>query len=454
MYTVTAYVNNVPPFPTPQAPCTISDEDCQALYNKNSSLVYASYTPICNITSTSPLPTYSTDSAGQSCSLCYVKANSAQLLYWPVRTVDGSGNLCNSSIQTQGLARTGDGPNTFVTGGVTITSPSVGIYLASVSRADGCYTTLTSTIVVVPPSEVSSARGVRALYQSQPFQYQDLNYKCQPANSSMYWIQNEPGNDCYQQVPAVAYFMGEYEFGQEQYYPTKYGPPLTIGPDYRPYILPPATMTDWANSIFHTSGCQIQVNGVWDPPRALLPGTTVLTPVVAWGTATSSTAVSTSSASPAEVEHSQLAETTASRVTSTTTAVADNLGSEKTSRIESSGLTTGIVTSEIRSVVSSEVEVQSTVVMTTESESSPSIDVETSTMVSENESPSTDLPTSSVSAARESTPSEPFTPVAATQSEVIFFGLFTCDIFICEIIACGVFTCGVPRPGGRAQDLK
>lgn len=217
MYTVTAYVNNVPPFPTPQAPCTISDEDCQALYNKNSSLVYASYTPICNITSTSPLPTYSTDSAGQSCSLCYVKANSAQLLYWPVRTVDGSGNLCNSSIRTLGLARTGDGPNTFVTGGVTITSPSVGIYLASVSRADGCYTTLTSTIVVVPPSEVSSARGVRALYQSEPFQYQDLNYKCQPANSSIYWIQNEPGNDCYQQVPAVAYFMGEYEFGQEQY---------------------------------------------------------------------------------------------------------------------------------------------------------------------------------------------------------------------------------------------
>lgn len=45
--------------------------------------------------------------------------------------------------------------------------------------------------------------------------------------------------------------------------PTAFGPLLTIGPDYRPYILPPESMTDWANSIYSTSGCQIQVNGVW-----------------------------------------------------------------------------------------------------------------------------------------------------------------------------------------------
>ncbi|KAH0343713.1 hypothetical protein KCU83_g8687, partial [Aureobasidium melanogenum] len=173
-------------------------------------------------------------------------------------------------------------------------------------------------------------------------------FPCQPANSSKSWIQDEPGNDCYQQVPAAAYFSGESAFGWDEYYPTAVGPPLTIGPDYRPYILPPASMTDWANSIFSTSECEIQVDGVWDPPRALLPGTTVLTPVVAWGTATSTIAVSTSSASPAEVNHSQLAETPASQVISTATAVADSLGSEQTSRTESSGLTTVIITSEIR----------------------------------------------------------------------------------------------------------
>ncbi|KAG9943344.1 hypothetical protein KCU85_g8765, partial [Aureobasidium melanogenum] len=308
-------------------------------------------------------------------------ASSAQLLYWPVRTIDGSGNLCNSSVQTQGLPRTGDGPNTFVTGGVTITSPSVGIYMASVSRADGCYTTLASTVVVVPPSEVLSARGARALYDHEPFQYQDLNYHCQPANSSDSWIQDEPGNDCYQQVPAAAYFSGESAFNWDEYYPTSVGPPLTIGPNYRPYILPPASMTDWANSIFSTSGCQIQVDGVWDPPRALVPGTTVLTPVVAWETATSATTTSTSSATPAEVEHSQLAETTASQIITTATAAADNLGSGQTSKAEPSSLTTVIVTSEIRSALSSGVEVQSTTVVVAESASSSATEAQSTTVV-------------------------------------------------------------------------
>lgn len=217
-YNVTQYVYNTPPYPTPQAPCTISNDDCQALYEKNSSLVYASYQPICNISSTSSTTlTYATDSAGHTCSMCYLRASSARLLYWPVRTVNGSGDICASSVQTLGLPRTGDGPNTFVTDGVTITSPSVGIYLASVSRQDQCYTTVASTVVVVPASEVLSARGARALYDHEPFQYQDLNYKCQPANSSEYWIQDEPGNDCYQQVPAVAYFSGESAFGWDEY---------------------------------------------------------------------------------------------------------------------------------------------------------------------------------------------------------------------------------------------
>lgn len=217
-YNVTEYVYNIPPYPTPQDPCTILDDHCQALYDRNSSLVYASYNPICNITSmSSSRLTYATDSAGHTCSQCYLRASSARLLYWPVRTVDGSGDICGSSIETQVLPRTGDGPNSFVTDGVTITSPSVGIYLASVSRADQCYTTLASTIVVVPASEVLSARGARALYDHEPFRYQDLNYKCQPANSSEHWTQDEPGDGCYQEVPAVAYFSGESAFDWDEY---------------------------------------------------------------------------------------------------------------------------------------------------------------------------------------------------------------------------------------------
>ncbi|KAK6000560.1 hypothetical protein QM012_003806 [Aureobasidium pullulans] len=427
MYNVTGYVYNIPPYPTPQAPCTISEDDCQALYEKNSSLVYASYNPICNISSTSSSSlTYATDSAGHTCSQCYLRASSARLLYWPVRTIAGSGDICGSSIQTQGLPRTGDGPNTFVTDGVTITSPSVGIYLASVSRADRCYTTLASTIVVVPPSEVLSARGARALYDHQPFQYQDLNYKCQPANSSEYWIQDEPGDDCYQQVPAVAYFSGESAFDWDEYYPTAFGPPLTIGPDYRPYILPPASMTDWANSIFSTSGCQIQVNGVWDPPRALLPGSTVPTPVVAWETATSAITASTSSALPAEADHSQLAETSGTQTDYTATALPDDLGDAPTPSVIASGHTTIIMTSEIRTALSSVVGEQSASVETTPSGSmysvqEPSVDATSSgvptqstiaTAMSEDQSSSAVSPASGTFISQGSTPSEFVTSAA------------------------------------------
>lgn len=45
--------------------------------------------------------------------------------------------------------------------------------------------------------------------------------------------------------------------------PTAYTRALTIGDDYRPYVLLPSTMTEWANSVFHTTSCEIQVNGIW-----------------------------------------------------------------------------------------------------------------------------------------------------------------------------------------------
>jgi len=45
--------------------------------------------------------------------------------------------------------------------------------------------------------------------------------------------------------------------------PTAYTRALTIGDDYRPYILLPSTMIEWANSVFHTTSCEIQVNGIW-----------------------------------------------------------------------------------------------------------------------------------------------------------------------------------------------
>lgn len=173
------------------------------------------------------------------------------------------------------------------------------------------------------------------------------------------------------------------------------------------------------------------LNSCRDPPRALLPGTTVLTPVVAWETATSANAASASSASPAEIEHSQLTETIVSQVVPTATADADNLSSIQTSEAESSGLTTVIITSQIRTALSSLAEAQSTAVVMTEGESSsstaePAIGATPNTILtssntkttansSEDQSPSAELRTFSASSSHESASSEVVTPGTGTQ---------------------------------------
>ena len=101
--------------------------------------------------------------------------------------------------------RTGLGPNTFVTAGVTITSPSVAISLAGVSRQDGCYTTIDNTIIPVDADSVTSIRGGGIGYLYYPFQYQHLNYECIAANGSLY-VADGSGPDCYTVVPSIAYF--------------------------------------------------------------------------------------------------------------------------------------------------------------------------------------------------------------------------------------------------------
>lgn len=80
-----------------------------------------------------------------------------------------------------------------------------------------------------------------------------------------------------------------------------------------------------------------------DPPRALIPGTTVATPVVAWSTPPAAVASSTVSAVPAEADHTQLPETSIVQPPATSTALADSLGSESQSPIEPSVSTNAVL---------------------------------------------------------------------------------------------------------------
>ncbi|KAI5203008.1 hypothetical protein AUEXF2481DRAFT_44107 [Aureobasidium subglaciale EXF-2481] len=330
-YNVTEYSYNVPPYSVSTAPCTIQQPDCQALYDLNNTLVQSQGTPICSFSSTSTSSkSFPTGPKGYACSYCNIVASTARLLYWPVRTLDGNGDLCNSTAQTQGLPRTGDGPNTFVADGVTITSPSVGVSLMGVSRADGCGVTVASTVVALHATDLVSIRGARALFSYYPFRFQDLNYKCRSRDNTTTWIQDYPGDGCYQEVPAEAYFSGESAFVWHEYYPTAYDTALTIGPDYRPYILPPSSMTEWANEVYSTD-CYIQVDGVWDPPYALVQATTIVSPTLAWQTAAKTSKSVDSQALPAQTVPTMMVPTSDATTGSRTTFKPSNVATSRDS---------------------------------------------------------------------------------------------------------------------------
>lgn len=206
----TTWTNTNPTFvfatyPTP-APCSISPEDCKLLHSSWTSHWNAMtrglqsnglLDPPCTTRSSSY--SYSTNSNGDVCDNCQIIGSKIRLLYWPVVTRAGFGNLCNKTAETISATPTGDGPNTFETLGITITSPSVAVSIAGLSRVDKCGTTIADTIIPVLPEDVSSVDGARALFTHMPFNFANLNYKCLSDPDVIYFTTSDR-TDCYQQV--------------------------------------------------------------------------------------------------------------------------------------------------------------------------------------------------------------------------------------------------------------
>lgn len=263
------------PYPTPQ-PCSISPGDCKLLWSSWTShwnsitLNTPDYTeglasPPCN-TSTAPEPSYSTNADGKQCNNCLIAGNEIRLLYWPVTTVAGSGDLCSKSAETFTAAQTGP-PRSLVTEGITITSPTIAISIGGLSRVDDCGTTVPHTIIPVLPEDVTSVEGARALFTHKPFNFADLNYKCLDAPNSDF-ISTGTRTDCYREVPASAYFLGFQNAAGANWLDPNAFANRTIWPNYQPQVLPPATITSAIRSIWGED-CYIHPNGIWDPPKAL-----------------------------------------------------------------------------------------------------------------------------------------------------------------------------------------
>lgn len=194
------------------------------------------------------------------------------MIYWPVRTPSGSDNLCNTNISTIPVSA-GKTPRSAVYEGLTITSPTVAMSLSSIEA--GCGTTIDSTIILVPPEQVTSIIGVRAEFGDFPFEFANLNWRCQAPGSTNYTIEDSGGDDCYQEVPALAYMDGPINFDVDD---IAMGGPcfesnttqIVIANDYTPAVVLPSVFYPVITSLWGPY-CQPWINGVWDPPVALTP---------------------------------------------------------------------------------------------------------------------------------------------------------------------------------------
>ena len=274
----TTWTNTNPTFifasyPTP-APCSINPEDCILLYSSWTSHYHAMtkgphfgglLDPPCT-TKTSSY-SYSTNSNGEVCNNCQVIGSKIRLLYWPVTTKAGSGNLCSMAAETLTAKPSGNGPNTFVTQDITITSPTVAVSIGGLSRVDQCGTTVQDTIIPVLPADVSSVEGARALFTHRPFNFANLNYRCM-SNPGAIYITTSGRDDCYQEVPASAYFYGYANAAGADWWSPEAFANSTIWNNYQPQVLPPNTLTAAIQSLWG-SDCNIHPDGVWDPPIAL-----------------------------------------------------------------------------------------------------------------------------------------------------------------------------------------
>ncbi|KAK3659720.1 hypothetical protein LTR56_001083 [Elasticomyces elasticus] len=253
-------------YPGPSPTCTVAPDDCDLLWSSwssgyslvESATIAYSYplAPACTFAGLEP-----------TCDACQIVAASARLLYWPVTTVPGTGDLCNKTAKTITATPTGP-PRTFVTSGITITSPTVGVSFGGMSRIDGCGTTIKDTIIPVRPEEIATVRGYHSFFSHWQFNFADLNYICTSNASSE--IPMEERDDCYLAVPANAYLAGTQE-AMDSILQQQLNESLTIWPDYHPQLLPPETMLPMISSIWATNHDQCSINplGVWDPPVAL-----------------------------------------------------------------------------------------------------------------------------------------------------------------------------------------
>ncbi|KAH0375767.1 hypothetical protein KCU92_g10045, partial [Aureobasidium melanogenum] len=278
-------------------PCNASPEECEYLYY-HSGLSWDDITlmALCGSPAHLGLP-------------CLIMGGPVQLAYFPVTTV-GS-DKCHMNVST--ITNTG-GPTSIEALGTTLTSGSVylsfkSLYAFQEGFGERIGPAFTDFILPLPSSAISTQCGgwFSAQGPGTPLNYADLNY---PWPASAYNCMNRCRTDL--------------SFTISNGTGVRWTPPpqcSTIWSDLNPILAMP---TEVRNLVPAWSTCSMWdvalPNFVFDPPRALVAGTTVATPTPAWMHQDSTTP-----ASPAATSYTALPETLASTPTtsSATTSSAD-----------------------------------------------------------------------------------------------------------------------------------
>ncbi|KAG9592567.1 hypothetical protein KCU60_g7273, partial [Aureobasidium melanogenum] len=297
-------------------PCKASPEECEYLYY-HSGLSWDDITlmALCGSPAHLGLP-------------CLIMGGPVQLAYFPVTTI-GS-DKCHNNGST--ITNTG-GPTSIEALGTTLTSGSVylsfkSLYAFQEGFGERIGPAFTDFILPLPSSAISTQCGgwFSAQGPGTPLNYADLNY---PWPASAYNCMNRCRTDL--------------SFTISNGTGVRWTPPpqcSTIWSDLNPILAMP---TEVRNLVPAWSTCSMWdaalPNFVFDPPRALVAGTTVATPTPAWMHQDSTTP-----ASPAATSYTALPETLASSPTTSSTTTSSAGQSADQSSTASSSIASVVAT--------------------------------------------------------------------------------------------------------------
>lgn len=262
----------IPTFKEPRPSCSVPASYCTQLWSDFATSGGWMYAGTQN-----PVPQCSTSSDFYpGCEKCYISAYELQLYYWPVTTTGA--NSCYQDGTTVTAKPTGNGPNTRVVDGFTMTSPSVYLAFQNIAASAAnmsCGPDITSTTIAMNPTDVYSLSmtPLSCFNTAAPSCSLDPSATTRVNFADFNWP-----------VPFSAYqAMGQCSGTGDQDSCHNMTLPL----------MPELALPTWLPDVFPAwKNCKPMPTGVYDPPRALQAVTAIQGPEMTLSAPVSSTSAS------------------------------------------------------------------------------------------------------------------------------------------------------------------